>query len=837
MTTTATIIRRFLVATVATNLASAQLPFPHFRSIHPVGAKAGTTLDVSIAGSELDGTSGLLFSHPGLSAERVIVPAAEFQPEYPDPFRFRLTVANNVPPGQYEVHVKTRLGLSGPRPFVVGTLEELAEPGTNKKVADALTLPVGVVLNGRADGDSIDYFRFEAKQGQRLLIQCWAERIDSRMDATLAIDDAAGRELLSDRDTLGRDPLLDFTAPADGVYLLRVYDFTFGGGDEFYYRLLINDAPHIDLIVPPAGTPGSISKFKIYGRNLPGGSKGEGLRLGSHELESLEVEIQIPAQSQSAEPFRPVREALLPGFDYRLEVNGASSNPIRIGFAEASIVRETESTEDQSVSIPAEIHGSFARAGDTDRFRIEAKKGTPLWIDCFAERLGNASDPLLIIERLKVDAKGNEQYSEVQSSDDGGNPGGRYFPLLTRDPSLRFSPPEDGIYRVTVMNQTSSGGSVSLYRLVIREPQPDFALVATAWRPHRESKLLQPVPTLLRKGGTAAFHVMVIRRDGFRGEITLSAENLPGGVTCSPMRIAEGQDSAILILSSAEDAPAWNGFIMVRGKADDKIREARAGTISWAVGNYEIDRIRPHLASRLPLSICAAEKAPVGVQRPEKVDWEVELNGKLEFPIKLLKKSGVKGDFVIQPEGTLFLKTPPQLKIKETDSEGVLAITFAKTADFPVEPGVWQFVLRADGIVKYRNNPGAADRAEADRKRLAELKVQLDQQAKEARAAVEPVRQALMKAEQNLQSARAEAQSELEAIVTTTRATLLMTEKVAKDAEEKTKRVNNEKSAAEARAKAAIERAKERDVKISTYSLPITVSVTAPAPAPKEEGK
>ena len=34
---------------------------------------------------------------------------------------------------------------------------------------------------------------------------------------------------------------------------------------------------------------------------------------------------------------------------------------------------------------------------------------------------------------------------------------------------------------------------------------------------------------------------------------------------------------------------------------------------------------------------------------------------------------------------------------------------------------------------------------------------------------------------------------------------------------------------------AATERAKERDVKISTYSLPITVRVTAPPP--KEEGK
>ena len=835
MTMTATIIRMFLLTAMALNLASAQLPSPHLRSIHPVGAKAGTSLDVSIAGSELDEASGLVFSHPGLEAKQIIIPATEFQTERSDPFRFRLTVANDVPPGQYEVHVKTRLGLSGPRPFVVGALEELAEPGTNKKADNALALPVGVVLNGRADGDSIDYFRFEAKQGQRLLIQCWAERIDSRMDATLSINDAAGRELLSDRDTLGRDPLLDFTAPEDGVYLLRVYDFTFGGGDEFYYRLLISNAPHIDFIVPPAGTPGTTSNFKIYGRNLPGASKGEGHRLGPHGLESLEVEIQLPANSQSAHPSLLVREALLAGFDYQLEVNGTSSNPIRIGFAEEPVVTETESAKDQPVPVPAEIHGSFARSGDTDRFLIEAKKGTPLWIDCLAEHLGNACDPLLIVERVKVDDKGNEQFSEVLSSDDGGNPGGRHFPLSTRDPSLHFSPPEDGIYRITIMNQTGQGGPASLYRLVIREHRPDFELVATAWKPHRESKLLQPVPSLLRQGGTAAFHVFAIRRDGFRGEITLRAENLPNGVTCPPMRIPEGQNSATLILSCSEGAPDWNGFITVRGNAADKVREARAGTISWAVGNYEIERIRPHLTPRLPLSVCATEKSPIVVQRPEKVDWEVALNGKLKFPIKLLKKSGVKGDFVIQPEGSLFLKNSPQLKIKETDSEGVLSISFAKTDQFPVEPGVWQFVFRGDGIVKYRNNPGASDRAEADRKRLTELKDQLDKQAKEARATVEPARQALKKAEQNLQSASAEAKHELEAMITANRNALQTSEQAAKDAEEKAKRADTEKKAAEGRAKAAAERAKERDVKISTYSLPITVRVTAPAP--KEETK
>ncbi|MDA7881287.1 hypothetical protein N9A94_03195 [Akkermansiaceae bacterium] len=818
-----------------TNLAFAQLPSPHLRSIHPCGAKVGTSIDVTIAGSELDDINGLLFSHPGIKAERIIVPASEFYPEHPEPFRFRINIAKDVPPGKYDAHAQSRLGLSSARPFVVGILDELSEPGTNKEAVNAFELPIGVVLNGRADGNSIDYFRFKAKKGERLLIQCHAERIGSRMDATLAIDDSTGREILSNRDTLGRDPLLDFIAPADGDYLLRIYDFTYGGGDEFYYRLLINNAPHIDFIVPPAAIPGTTSKFKLYGRNLPGGSTGEGVRLGSQELESREVEITLPAESQAADSSSLVREALLPGFDYRFETNGSSSNPIRIGFAEAPIITEIESPEDQALSLPTEIHGKFDHSNDLDRFRFEAKKGTPLWIDCLAERLGNASDPLLIIESLKVDDKGSGKFSEVHSNDDGADPGGRHFPLPSRDPSWLFSPPEDGTYRVTVMNQTGQGGPASLYRLVIREHQPDFDLVATSWKPHRESKLVQPVPSLLRQGGTAAFQVFAMRRDGFQGEITVSADKLPAGVTCPPVQIPEGQDLATLILRSAEDAPDWNGFITLRGQAGDTIREARAGTISWAVSNYESERVRTQLSTRLPLSVSSAEKAPVTVQRPEKVDWEVTLGGKVELPIKLLKRNGVKGDFVIQPEGALFKKNPPQLKINEKDTEGTLAITFNKTNDFPVEPGVWQFVLRGDGIVNYRNNPAAAERAEIDRKRLTDLKAQLEKQAKDARAAVEPARQVLKKAEQTFQSASAEAKPELQAAVDNSRSALQTIEQAAKEAEERSKRAENERRAAEERLKTANERAKERDVKISTYSLPITVRVTAPTP--KAEAK
>ena len=175
------------------------------------------------------------------------------------------------------------------------------------------------------------------------------------------------------------------------------------------------------------------------------------------------------------------------------------------------------------------------------------------------------------------------------------------------------------------------------------------------------------------------------------------------------------------------------------------------------------------------------------------------------------------------------------MKLKETDSEGTLSIEFKPSPNFPVKPGLWQFPLHGDGLVRYRNNPAAADRAEADRKRLTDLKSHLEKQAKEARAAVAPAQKALNKALEDLQSASPEAKPQLQASVDQARSHLQAKEQAAREAEAKAKRAENERLAAENRAKAARERAKEKDVKISTYSLPVTVRVIAPEP--KEESK
>ena len=50
---------------------------------------------------------------------------------------------------------------------------------------------------------------------------------------TLVLYDASGKELQINRDTNRRDPLLDFTVPADGVYYVEIHDFLYAGSNEF----------------------------------------------------------------------------------------------------------------------------------------------------------------------------------------------------------------------------------------------------------------------------------------------------------------------------------------------------------------------------------------------------------------------------------------------------------------------------------------------------------------------------------------------------------------------------------------------------------------------------
>ena len=59
----------------------------------------------------------------------------------------------------------------------------------------------------------------------------------------LTLLDPAGREIRRIVGTRSRDALLDFTAEADGSYVVTANALLYRGGDEYFYRLTIGTGP------------------------------------------------------------------------------------------------------------------------------------------------------------------------------------------------------------------------------------------------------------------------------------------------------------------------------------------------------------------------------------------------------------------------------------------------------------------------------------------------------------------------------------------------------------------------------------------------------------------
>ncbi len=553
-----------------------QLPQARLYAVYPAGGQRGTAVDAAtLTGADLDDAHALYFSHPGITAAPK-TNVVNGQPQ-PVPGQFVVTIAGDVPVGIYDVRAIGRFGISNPRSFAVGDRPEIRETEPNNTPDKANVLALNSVVEGRSDGAAdIDYYKISGSAGQRILADCQARRIDSRMNASLEIRSATGRKLAYSHRQFRQDPLLDFTLPAAGDYYLVVSDFVYGGGAEFFYRLTVHTGPHVDFVVPASGVPGSTGEFTLFGRNLPGGTP-TALRIGGHVLDQLKVQITLPtdgSQLQFGELAGPA-EAGSDGTPYTFVSPAGTANPVMIYFAASPTAIEQEPNDSgataQKVAVPAEITGQFQARGDVDVYSFEAKSGDVYWIEAYGQRTGSAADPYLVVDQLVRDDKGVETVKRLTAVDDTAtNIGGLQFNTTTDDPQFRFVAPADGTFRVELRDRyfESRGDPGLTYRLAIRKESPDFRLAAVTHAPTADQNQQQSTWELgLRKGDAAALNVMAFRRDGFNGPIDVTAEGLPAGVTCTGVVIGPGQSAANLVVSSTEQAPDWFGSIRIVGKA------------------------------------------------------------------------------------------------------------------------------------------------------------------------------------------------------------------------------------------------------------------------------
>lgn len=847
---TRTVLSRLLVFSLAVTLAataSAQFPAPVLNSVFPPGGKQGATIEATISGSDLDGAEQLLFSHPGITG-KVKMQTAEFESTpRPVPNQFEVKVGNDVPAGIYEVRAVGRYGTSNPRAFAVGRLDEVNDDGSNKSITSAKQIEVGTTVNGRIDGGSVDYYKISLKQDKRVLIDCFAERIDSRMDATLVVFDAAGIELTRNRDTEGSDPLIDFAAPADGEYIVGVYDFLYRGGGEYFYRLTVHDGPHIDFVFPPARLPGTDDQFTIYGRNLPGGKPAENFTIEGAPLEAVTTNIPLPGDDAAARglelgTFVTPQGSLLDAMEYRLD----NSAPVRIGFARAQVIPETEPNDDPTtatkVTVPCEVAGQFYPARDLDWIEFEAKKGDVYFIEVISQRLGLDSDPYILIQKVKTADDGKETVSDVAAVDDPADRAGRIgsdFDTSSDDPSYRFAVPEDARYRIMVRDQFGDGrvNARYVYRLVIREEQPDFRLVAVSeavrsGNPNANQVFVEP--PVLPVGGSTVLKINVDRRDGFDGEIDVQVTGLPEGVSCPGALISGKSESGWLVLSAAPNAKPWSGSIQVVGKAavdgQEIVRHARSGAVVWGTTNKTTLLPAFRTARDLNLSVTDKIAAPATIIVGDGTDVETALGAKFELPVKVDRLDDFKTDVKLVATGLPNEIKPGDITIKGDAKEGKVefAITNAKA-----EPGAYTFYWKSDVKHKTVLNPDAITIAEAREKEVDEAVKAIEEQVKQADTEKNNATKAAQEAAAALkaaQDAKDEAKiAEAQKKVDETTAAQKAAEDKLKELQETQKRAAAAKQAA---AKLVADEKKAnpaKDINVALVSTPIRLRI-APSP-------
>ena len=541
---------RFLACTLAilTSLPTTQADPPHVSYIFPAGGQRGTTVSFRVGGHNLYEGCPFEFSGPGVSAAKRIErtettwfegpvipqPASQRKEDYPKDYAGSLDIAADTALGSRYWRVSTSQGVTPRMKFQVGDLPEVVEREIDgDPVPVVVTLPV--TINGRIfPREDVDIWTFDAKAGQRISCEVFASRLGSPLDSRLEIRGPDGQMLTQNVDTFGTDSLVQFEAPVDGTYECRIHDINFNGLQDHVYRLTIRSGAYIRWVYPLGGKRGESVSLTLSGLDVP----------------DQPVAVAIPATAgaihhwqMAGKPFasNPVR--LLAGdLDEHRE---AEPNDLLAGESSESV--PAVATKVTDIKIPAALNGQINGPGDTDLWRFTATEGQSLIIEVFASRLGTPLDAVLSV--LSSDLKQLALNDDVK----GG----------VTDSRLSWKVPKGEHFYLQIRDQfTSRGGDEFAYRIHITEAVADTM----------EFALTLPADAITVTAGDEAgakVKLDVDRSAGYKGEIEITAEGLPEGVTLEGTAIGKNKPNTTLVFKATEKTKIGLANIRIIGRSTE----------------------------------------------------------------------------------------------------------------------------------------------------------------------------------------------------------------------------------------------------------------------------
>jgi hypothetical protein len=483
---------RLILCSVAVVCCAASQQAPELAVAPPLALKNGQSIEVTLTGRYLSTIQSAIVLDPrGVTATLV-------EPPKDDQLRMKLTASSDASVGERRFRLSGPAGVTGPLRLFVSSYD-VRPLGASDQPQD-VQLPA-TVIGQIATAGQVQQFRFHGHQGELLIFDVSARRSGSPLEAVLTIQTESGRQLSCTLEHHAGDPLVLFTPPEDGDYVLHLSDLRFRGGSEFSFRIVAGHIPYLESVLPSSGKPGTIIQAKPIGYNMDS-LPPIAIDLTHAAPGNISVHATAPLGISNDIPFEVTD---LPQF--------AESEP------------NDNADEANLVQLPVEISGNTDRPADEDffRFRIPYKQSVSL--EVLAARLGSPMVPLLQLRSAKGDV--------IEANDGAADSDAQIIREL-----------DAGEYLASVRDLSYSGGPGHWYRLKIepaRSLQPDF------------TARFQPDLLRVHRGGSAAVWFDVRRSNGFRGDITLIPESLPKGITASALTLPEN-GSGWITLSAAPDA-------------------------------------------------------------------------------------------------------------------------------------------------------------------------------------------------------------------------------------------------------------------------------------------
>ncbi len=625
---------------------------PDLRDILPRGGQRSTEVKVTLTGNFLGDAQEILYYQPGL-ATKSLKAVDEKKVEAV------LTIAPDAKFGEHMLRLRTASGVSYIRTFWVGPFPSVAEVEPNTELSEAQEIGLNVTVEGYANNEDVDYFKINAKKGQRISVETEALRLGAPLNITfdpyiaLLLEDGTTLAVSDDTALHRQDAALSILAPKDGTYIVEIRDSAYRGSTAYRYRTHIGTFPRPTAVYPAGAKAGSETEFTFLGD--PKGPVKQKIKLPA-KADVTEFHSAIVTQDGQSAP---------------------SANRIRVTALDNVLEVEPNDELDKATStdlpLPVAFNGILEKEGDTDYFRFKGTKGQKFRFRAKGHGIYTPVDTTLAV----LDAKGKQ----LAYSDDADG---------SSDSRLDFTVPADGEYLVRVYDMLKRGGPDFVYRVEATAFDPKLALTMPE-QSRRNNQLLKAM--VAHQGGRFAA-VVNISRQNFRGDVAFEVPNLPPGITFKADIAPASVSNFPVLFEAAPDAPIGGVLTQLKAKVvnDEKLKLDGLYTQQVDLVRGNPNQTLYYTSDNDQIPVAVAEKAPytVAIEIPK---TPILRNGTLALKIKTTRDEGFESDIIVRnlwrPPG---ISCNSYVRLKKDQPE----VDYVFTANGSAELREWKIVVRAE---------------------------------------------------------------------------------------------------------------------------------------------